>query len=54
MAYKKKKKNKGHQAEIRKTNSSKKHAREYKRNHKNDKPLTQQDLEKMMRSQGLI
>lgn len=54
MAYKNKKKNKAHQAEVRKKNSSKKHAREYARNHKNDKPLTQHDLENMMRLQGLI
>jgi len=54
MAYKNKKKNKAHQAEVRKKNSSKKHQREYMRNHKDDKPLTQQDLEKIMKQQGLI
>jgi len=54
MAYKNKKKNKTHQAEVRKKTSSKKHAREYQRNHKNDKPLTQQDLEVIMKRQGLI
>lgn len=54
MAYKNKKKNKAHQATIRKANASKKHAREYKRNHKDDKPLTQQDLERVMKQQGLI
>lgn len=54
MAYKNQKKNKTHQATVRKKNSSKKHAREYNRNHKNDKPLTQQDLEILMRQQGLI
>jgi len=54
MAYKNKKKNKTHQAEIRKKNSAKKHQREYNRNHKDDKPLTQQDLERVMKQQGLI
>jgi NACalpha-BTF3-like transcription factor len=54
MAYKNKKKNKARQAEIRKANSHKKHQREYRRNHKDDKPLTQQDLEIIMKQQGLI
>lgn len=54
MAYKNKKKNKAHQAEVRKKNSSKKHQREYRRNHKDDKPLTVEDLERLMRNQDLI
>jgi hypothetical protein len=54
MAYKNKKKNKTHQSEIRKANSSKKHQREYRRNHKDDKPPTLQDFENIMRTEGLI
>ena len=54
MAYKNQKKNKNHQAEVRKKNSGKKHQREYKRNHKDDKPLGEEDYLKIMKQQGLI
>ena len=54
MAYKNKKKNKSHQSEVRKKNISKKHQREYRRNHKDDKPLDEKDYLKIMKQQGLI
>ena len=54
MAYKNQKKNKIHQAVIRKTNAFMKNKCKYARKHKDDKPLTKQDLERVMKQQGLI
>lgn len=54
MAYKNQKKNKAHQAEIRKSNSRKKHERERRRNKKDTAVMTENDYLRMMREQGLI
>jgi len=54
MDYKNKKKNKAHQAEIRKANSHKKKAREKARNQKRTPVMTENDYLRMMRHQGLI
>jgi hypothetical protein len=54
MAYKNKKKNKSHQAEVRKKNSSKKHQRENLRNRKNDILPGEEDYLRIMKQQGLI
>ena len=56
MAYKNQKKNKKHiqSLQLRNGRKAKKHQREYKRNHKDDKPLSEEDYLKLMKQQGLI
>ena len=54
MAYKNKKKNKAHQAEIRKTNRHKKAERKRQRNKLNMSVMTENDYLKLMRVNGLI
>lgn len=54
MAYKNRKKNKIHQAEIRRANSRKKHERERNRNKKDISVMTENDYLRIMRAQGLI
>lgn len=54
MAYKNKKKNKAHQAEIRKINKHKKAERERKRNRGNIPVMTENDYLMLMRTRGLI
>ena len=56
MAYKNQKKNKKHirGLMLRNGRKAKKHQREYNRNHKDDKPLGEEDYLKIMKQQGLI
>lgn len=54
MAYKNKKKNKAHQAEIRKINSYKKRKRIEAERFKEITPMTKYDYLKLMIQQGLI
>lgn len=54
MAYKNRKKNKIHQAKIRKANAHKKRERERRRNQKNVSVMTEEDCLRLMKIHGLI
>ena len=54
MAYKNQRKNKKHQAEIRKANSHKKHERKRRLNQKSLQVMSENYYLRKMREQGLI